>query len=46
MKYDIFTPWAQPVPDAPFPLTAEYLLAVPDDGWQYEIVEGSPVRIP
>jgi len=32
MKHDILAPWAQPVPDAPYPLTATYLLTVPDAG--------------
>jgi len=46
MKHDVFAPWAELVPDAPFPLHAQDLLTLPDDGWQYEIVEGRLVRMP
>jgi Uma2 family endonuclease len=46
MKYNVIAPWAEPVPDAPYPVTAEYLLTLPDDLWQYEIVEGRLVRMP
>ncbi len=38
-------PWAEVVPDMP-PLTEDDLLALPDDGWQYELVEGVLVRMP
>jgi hypothetical protein len=27
-------------------MTTEELLALPDDGWQYELVEGRLVRLP
>ncbi|MEO7002431.1 MAG: Uma2 family endonuclease [Ktedonobacterales bacterium] len=46
MKHDVFAPWAEPAPNAPFPMRAEDLLTLPDDGWQYEIVEGRLVRMP
>ncbi|HST89219.1 MAG TPA: hypothetical protein VLJ14_12660 [Ktedonobacterales bacterium] len=46
MKHDVIAPWAEPVPDAPYPVTAEYLLTLPDDLWQYEIVAGRLVRMP
>jgi Uma2 family endonuclease len=46
MKHDVIAPWAEPVPGAPYPVTAEYLLTLPDDLWQYEIVEGRLVRMP
>jgi len=39
-------PWASLVPDAPYPMRAEDLLTMPDDAWQYEIVEGRLVRMP
>ena len=39
-------PWAEIVPGAPFPLTEADLLAWPDDGWAYELVEGVLVRMP
>src|SRR5579863_10104094 len=38
-------PWAELVPDVG-PMTVAELLAVPDDGWQYELVEGRLVRMP
>ena len=39
-------PWASRVPDAPYPMRADDLLTMPDDAWQYEIVEGRLVRMP
>jgi len=39
-------PWAARVPDAPYPMRADDLLSLPDDSWQYEIVEGRLVRMP
>ncbi len=39
-------PWAEIVPDAPYPLTADDLHALPDDGWAYELVHGVLVRMP
>jgi Uma2 family endonuclease len=38
-------PWAEPVPDAPYPMTVDQLMALPDDGWTYELVEGRLVRM-
>ncbi len=46
MKQNTLAPWAEPVPDAPYPLTADDLLAMPDDGYIYELVEGRLVRMP
>ena len=46
MKQHTLAPWAEPVPDAPFPLTADDLLLLPDDGYTYELVEGRLVRMP
>ncbi len=37
-------PWAEIVPDAG-PTTVHDLLRMPDDGWQYEVVEGVLVRM-
>jgi Uma2 family endonuclease len=34
-------PWAEPVR-----FTADGLMALPDDGWQYELVQGRLVRMP
>jgi hypothetical protein len=42
---DTLAPWAEIVPDTG-PMTTEELLALPDDGWQYELVEGRLVRMP
>ncbi len=39
-----FAPWAEIVPGAPR-ATVELLLVLPDDGWQYEVVEGVLVRM-
>lgn len=46
MKQDTLAPWAEPVSDAPFPMTTDEMLALPDDGWMYELVEGRLVRMP
>ncbi|MGH2517854.1 MAG: Uma2 family endonuclease [Ktedonobacterales bacterium] len=46
MKQDIIAPWAEPAPGAPDPMTTEEMLALADDGWQYELVEGRLVRMP
>ena len=42
---DTLAPWAEIVPDTG-PMTTEELLALPDDGWQYELVEGRLVCMP
>jgi Uma2 family endonuclease len=39
-------PWAEIVPDAPYPMTADELHALSDDGWTYELVQGVLVRMP
>jgi Uma2 family endonuclease len=38
-------PWAEIVPDTGL-MTVDDLLALEDDGWQYELVEGRLVRMP
>lgn len=38
-------PWAEIVPGAA-PMTINKLARLPDDGWQYELVEGVLVRMP
>ncbi len=40
-----FAPWAEIVPDAPYPMTIQDLLDWPDDGYRYELVEGVLVRV-
>lgn len=47
MRQETLAPWADPVPDAPYPMTVDDLLEYPDDSrWQYELVEGRLVRMP
>ncbi len=46
MAHDTLAPWAETVPDIKHPLTIEELLALPDDGSAYELVEGRLVRMP
>jgi len=46
MKQDVIAPWAEVVPDAPFPMTIAQMQALPDDNWQYELVDGRLVRMP
>lgn len=41
---DTLAPWAEIVPNAG-PMTVAKMRALPDDGWQYEIVEGVLVRV-
>jgi len=41
---DTLAPWAEVAPDAG-PAKVEDLLATPDDGWRYEVVEGVLVRM-
>ncbi|HVA90869.1 MAG TPA: Uma2 family endonuclease [Chloroflexota bacterium] len=38
-------PWAEIVPGVP-PMTVEELHDLPEDGWQYELVDGMLVRMP
>lgn len=42
---NMLAPWAEIVPNTGF-MTGDDLLALPDDGWQYELVEGRLVRMP
>jgi len=43
---DPIAPWAELVPDAPYPMTVDDLLDWPgDDGYRYEVVEGALVRM-
>jgi len=46
MRQDVIAPWAEVVPDAPFPMTIAQMQALPDDTWQYELVEGRLVWMP
>lgn len=46
MAQQIVAPWAEPVPGAPFPMTTAQMQELPDDGWQYELVDGRLVRMP
>lgn len=41
---DTLAPWAEIVPNAG-PMTVEQMRALPDDGWQYEVVEGVLARV-
>ncbi len=42
---DTLAPWAEVVPGMGS-MTTDDLLALPDDGWHYELVEGRLVRMP
>jgi Uma2 family endonuclease len=46
MAHEIFAPWAQVVPNAPFPMTIAQMQALPEDGWTYELVDGRLIRMP
>lgn len=46
MQHDTLAPWAERAPDSPEHMTAADLLVRPEDGWQYELVEGRLVRMP
>lgn len=46
MKQDVAALWAEPVPDAPYPMTIAQMQALPDDEWQYELVDGRLVGMP
>lgn len=41
MAVDTVAPWAEPAP-----ITADLLLALPEDSWRYELIEGRLVRMP
>lgn len=45
MARDPFVPWAEPVPEIPFPMTAAELAAMPDDAHGYELVDGRLVKM-
>lgn len=45
MAQHILAPWAEPVPDAG-PMSIDQLLALPQDEWMYELVEGRLIRMP
>jgi Uma2 family endonuclease len=45
MAQELLAPWAEPVPGWDRPLTVDELMALPDDGWTYELVEGRLVRM-
>jgi Uma2 family endonuclease len=45
MAQEILAPWAELVPDRG-PMTVDDLLALPQDEWMYELVEGRLVRMP
>ncbi len=46
MAQRIFAPWAELVPGRDRPTTVDELMALPEDGWMYELVEGRLVRMP
>ncbi|SRR5579883_2303805 len=39
-------PWAEIVPNAPYPMSIEQFGSLPNDGWRYELVRGRLVRMP
>jgi Uma2 family endonuclease len=43
---ETIAPWAEIVPDAPYPMTAEELARLPEDRWHYELVDGRLARMP
>jgi Uma2 family endonuclease len=45
MQHDTLAPWAEVVPGVRYPMTAADLLALTDDDWQYELVDGRLVRM-
>jgi Uma2 family endonuclease len=45
MRQDTLAPWAELVPGRG-PMTVDDPLALPDDEWMYELVEGTLVRMP
>lgn len=48
MQSNVNTPasWAEGVPGSPYPMRVADLANLPNDEWQYEIVEGRLVRMP
>lgn len=45
MAHELLAPWAEVVPGVGR-MTIDELFALPDDGWQYELVDGRLVRMP
>jgi Uma2 family endonuclease len=45
-QHTTLAPWAQEVPGAPYPMTVDDLLGLPQDTWMYELVDGRLVRMP
>lgn len=45
MAHRTLAPWAELVTDLPAPRTSDELMALPDDGYTYEMVEGRLVRM-
>lgn len=39
-------PWAEVVPDAPYPMSQEQFNSWPADSWRYELIRGRLVRMP
>ncbi|HEU5441213.1 MAG TPA: Uma2 family endonuclease [Ktedonobacterales bacterium] len=46
MAHETVAPWAEVVPGASYPMRADDLLMLPDDGTTYELVEGRLVKMP
>lgn len=46
MAHETLAPWAEIVPGSTYPMSVDELLALPDDGRMYELVEGRLVRMP
>lgn len=46
MAHEVLAPWGELVANAPYPMTIDDLLALPDDGWMYELIDGRLVRMP
>ncbi|MGH2516307.1 MAG: Uma2 family endonuclease [Ktedonobacterales bacterium] len=46
MQHDTLAPWAERAPDFPERMTAAELLALPENGWRYELVAGRLIRMP
>jgi Uma2 family endonuclease len=47
MAQQLIAPWAEAVPDAPYPMSLEEFHRLPEDGrWVYELVKGRLVRMP
>lgn len=42
----VLAPWAEAVPEAPYPMNQEDFNRWPEDGWRYELVAGRLYRMP